>query len=344
MTKRGALREAERFLENRLAVLRDYIESPDVNEILINGENDVFVEARGAMTRVDVQIDEVAIDSAIRAVMMINAKDAGNIMDARLDGMRVAAALPPVAIHGPMMAIRKHARRRFRLDEYVESGAFERLRAAEVAESRDEAPEMEAAARAGGAGLATFLRWAIRAKKNLLLSGGTSSGKTTLLSSCLLEIPAEDRIITCEDTNEIVIEQPNRVQLEAFQPAGIGIRDLIRLCLRSRPDRIIVGEIRGPEAYDFLDAMNTGHPGSLCTLHADSPEQALTRLESLMRMAPAATNLPLRDMRGQIASAIDYVVFQSRAGGRRAPQKILALDGVDDDGQYQTRVVFDRFF
>ncbi len=342
MSKRSALLEAQRFLEDRLSVLRPYLESADVNEVMINGEDDVFVESAGQMRKVDVRISETTIDSAIRAVMMLNAKDAGHIMDARLEGLRVAAALPPVAIHGPMMVIRKHARKLFRLQEYVESGAFDRLDRDVVHVEHDDGPEREKAAGAGGAGLAEFLRWAIRTKKNLLLAGGTSSGKTTLLASCLLEIPDEDRIITCEDTNEIQIQQPNRVQLEAFAPAGIGIRDLIRLCLRSRPDRIIVGEIRGPEAYDFLDAMNTGHPGSLCTLHADSPEQALTRLESLMRMAPAAANLPLRDMRAQIASAIDYVVFQSRAGGRRAPQKIVAIDGQDDEGRYQMRVIFDR--
>lgn len=344
MTQRVALAEAERFLRDRLSVLHDCLDSPEVNEIMINGEDRVFVEARGEMKRLDVRLSEVTIESAIRAVMMLNAKDAGHIMDARLEGMRVAAALPPVAVHGPLMVIRKHARRRFPLQEYVDSGAFDRVDAGQLAAQRDETPEMEALAGQGGDGLARFLRWAIRSRKNLLLAGGTSSGKTTLLSSCLLEIPNEDRVITCEDTNEIVLEQDNQVQLEAYQPAGIGIRDLIRLCLRSRPDRIIVGEIRGPEAYDFIDAMNTGHPGSLCTLHADSPEQALTRLESLMRMAPAATNLPLRDMRAQIASAIHYVVFQSRAAGRRAPQRVIALDGINDQGDYRTRAVFDRLF
>lgn len=343
MTQRSALIEAERFLQDRLSVLRDYLESPDVNEIMINAEDTVFIEAKGEITRADVRLSEVTIEAAIRAVMMLNAKDAGQIMDARLEGMRVAAALPPVAVHGPMMVIRKHASRRFPLQEYAQSGAFDRIDPASVAAARDEAPEMEAAAREGGEGLVRFLRWAIRSRKNLLLAGGTSSGKTTLLSSCLLEIPDGDRVITCEDTNEIVLEQANQVQLEAFSPGGIGIRDLIRLCLRSRPDRIIVGEIRGPEAYDFVDAMNTGHPGSLCTLHADSPEQALTRLESLMRMSPAAANLPLRDMRTQIASAIHYVVFQSRVAGRRAPQRVVALDGLDDQGNYKMRAIFDRF-
>lgn len=339
---RHAINEAERFLRDRLAPLRACLENPEINEIMVNGEDRVFVESRGRMERLDVRLDETTIDSAIRAIMMINVKEVGYIMDARLEGLRVAAALPPVAIHGPMIAIRKHAARRFRLEEYVESGAFNRRAPDARQAARDEGPEREKMAAQGGQGLADFLRWAVRAHKTILVVGGTSSGKTTLLSSCLLEIPADERIITCEDTNEIVLEQPNVVQLEAMPTANIAIRDLIRLCLRSRPDRIIVGEIRGPEAYDFLDAMNTGHSGSLCTLHADSAFLGLRRLESLIRMSPTAANLPLRDMRALIASAVDYVVFQSRYAGQRAPEEVLALDGVDEQGEYRTRLIFNR--
>lgn len=340
----AALSEAERLLDDRLFLLREYLQDPSVTEVMINTGEQIFIERAGQMSRVDVRLDDDAIESAIRAVMMLNDKETTQIMDARLSGLRIAAALPPVAVHGPMIVIRKHARHRIGLDDYVASGSFDRVPDPHQDNGAARALEVEAAAANGGAGLAEFLRWAIRARRNILVAGGTGSGKTTLLSACLAEIPPEDRVITCEDTNELASITPNCVQFEAMPTRNITIRDLIRLCLRSRPDRIIVGEIRGPEAFDFLDAMNTGHPGSLCTLHADSPEQALTRLESLMRMSPATSNLPLRDMRAQIASAIHYVVFQARVGGSRAPQKVLALDGLDDEGRYRTRTVFDRLF
>lgn len=338
--------EAMRVLRDRLAPLVPFMEDDSVNEIMINNHKDFFVEARGEIQRVKVELQDYAIDAAIRAVMALNDKETAHIMDARLPGLRVACALPPVAIHGPMMVIRKHARRRFSLDEYVEQGTFDRGQKTEHRAHADMAMEYELKAQAGGAGLAEFLRWAIRSRKNILLAGGTSSGKTTLLASCLMEIPDTERIITCEDTNEITLGQPNIVQLEAYAVPGmtpITIRDLIRLCLRSRPDRIVVGEIRGQEAYDFLDALNTGHSGSLCTLHADSAFLALRRLESLIRMSPTAANLPLKDMRGEIATAIDYVVYQSRADGVRAPEQVIALSGINGDGDYAWREIYNRF-
>lgn len=337
--------EAMRVLRDRLAPLVPYMENDAVNEIMINCHGNYFVESRGKIEKIEVALPALAIDAAIRAVMAINSKDTSHIMDARLPGLRVACAIPPVAVHGPMMTIRKHASHRFSLDDYVNQGAFNRRGGSRTA-GADETGRMEALAKDGGNGLAEFIRWAVRSHKNLLLAGGTGSGKTTLLSSCLMEIPPGERIITCEDTNEITLSQHNVVQLEAYAAPGatpVTIRDLIRLCLRSRPDRIVVGEIRGQEAYDFLDAMNTGHSGSLCTLHADSAFLALRRLESLIRMSPTAANLPLPDMRASIASAIDYVIYQARDGGVRAPEQVIALDGVNPDGDYKWRSIYDRF-
>ncbi len=337
--------EAMRVLRDRLSPLIPYMEDEAVNEIMINSHGNYFVESRGRIERVQVDLPPLAIDAAIRAVMSINSKDTTYIMDARLPGLRVACAIPPVAVHGSMMTIRKHARTRFSLDDYVGQGAFDR-RGGDRAVGKGEAAAFESGAKDGGRGLADFLRWAIRSHKNLLLAGGTGSGKTTLLSSCLMEIPDDERIITCEDTNEITLGQPNIIQLEAYAVPGmtpITIRDLIRLCLRSRPDRIVVGEIRGQEAYDFLDALNTGHSGSLCTLHADSAFLALRRLESLIRMSPTAANLPLPDMRAAIASAIHYVLYQSRDGAIRAPEQVIALDGVNEGGDYAWRTLYSRF-
>lgn len=355
---RPILVEAERVLMNNLAVLRPYMDDPAVNEIMLNAPDSIFVESQGRMRRLEnVSIGEKQIESCLHAIMRLNTKEISPIMDARLSGLRIAAALPPVAIHGPMIVIRKHASRRFPLGEYAENGAFN-IMSREVlmgeATTDDTRKEKELAAGAGGAALAEFFSWAVKTHKNILVVGGTSSGKTTLLSSLLLEIPPEERIISCEDTHEIVLEQPNVVQLEALAPTddnddsdgpasrGVTIRQLIRLCLRSRPDRIVVGELRGPEAYDFLDAMNTGHSGSVCTLHANSAFLGLRRLESLIRMSPTASNLPLRDMRSEIASAIDYVIYQSRLGGVRAPQEVLALSGVDESGDYLSRRIYSR--
>lgn len=347
---RPILVEAERVLQSNLAVLRQYMDDPTVNEIMVNSPEQVFVESHAGMHLAEgIVVGEKQIEASIHAIMRLNSKEIAPIMDARLPGFRIAAALPPVAIHGPMIVIRKHASRRFRLEEYVQSGAFDIMpRSALTDESGSDGvrKEMEAAAQRGGQGLADFLRWVVQTRKNVLVVGGTSSGKTTIGASLLLEVPASERIITCEDTNELVLEQPNVVQLEALahdDPAkNISIRQLIRLCLRSRPDRIVVGELRGPEAYDFIDAMNTGHSGSICTLHANSAFLGLRRLESLIRMSPTAANLPIRDMRSEIASAIDYVMFQSRLGGVRAPQEVLALSGVDDDGDYVSRLIFSR--
>jgi pilus assembly protein CpaF len=322
------------------------MESDAVNEIMINSFGNYFVESRGRISRVDVKLSENAIDAAIRSVMAINSKDTSYIMDARLPGLRVACAMPPVAVHGPMMTIRKHATQRYSLADYVSQGSFSRQGVGRKTLQSNERSEIESAASNGGEHLARFISWAIKSHKNILVAGGTGSGKTTLLSSCLMEIPENERIITCEDTNEITLSQPNIVQFEAYSvPNGaqITIRDLIRVCLRSRPDRIVVGEIRGAEAYDFLDAMNTGHSGSLCTIHADSAFLALRRLESLIRMSPTSANLPLRDMRGSIASAIDYVIYQSRDGRIRAPEQVIAIDGISDDGDYEWHEIYNRY-
>lgn len=338
--------EAMRILMDRLSPIVPYLEDSTTTEVMINTNECIFVERGGQMSRIEIKLAPQAVDAAIRSIMTINSKDASHIMDARLPGLRIAAALPPVAVHGPMMTIRKHARSLFTLNDYLKQGAFDRD-GQDYTVANAEAITMEDGAQFGGQYLADFLRWAVRSKKNILIAGGTGSGKTTLLASCLLEIPESERIITCEDTNEITLNQSNVVQFEAYStPNGtpITIRDLIRICLRSRPDRIVVGEIRGAEAYDFLDAMNTGHGGSLCTLHADSAFLALRRLESLVRMSPTANNLPLSDMRSSIASAIDYVLYQSREeSGKRAPQEIIALKGVNPStAEYEYKSIYQR--
>lgn len=346
MSSKRLQEEAMRVLMDKLAPIVPYLEDSRTTEVMINNHANVFVEQGGDITKLDLVLPPIAVDAAIRAIMAINAKDTSYIMDARLPGLRIAAAMPPVAVHGPMMTIRKHANTLFKLDDYVAQGGFNK-QPESIQIARAEREAFEDAAAYGGEHLANFLKWAVRSKKNILIAGGTGSGKTTLLSSCLLEIPENERIITCEDTNEIQLTQPNVVQFESYAAPNqnpITIRHLVKVCLRSRPDRIVIGEIRGEEAYDFLDAMNTGHGGSLCTLHADSASLALRRLESLVRMSPTSSNLPLPDLRGSIASAIDYVLYQARIDGKRAPQEVIALDGgLNSDGDYIKRVIYNRY-
>ncbi|HEX7325393.1 MAG TPA: ATPase, T2SS/T4P/T4SS family [Rhodanobacteraceae bacterium] len=349
--RRPLLIEAERIIRSSFKPLQRYLDDPGTTEIMVNDPESVFVEDTHGMRKLEgVVLPENTMETVIRAILRMNDKELAPTMDARLDGFRIAAALPPVAVHGPLLVIRKHSRRVFTLDGYVRDGGFTPLPEGEGGFQGDDAATQRAAesgAAGGGEGVADFFRWAVRARKNILIVGATTSGKTSFASCLLREIPASDRIITCEDTHELRLEQPNVVQFEGLpdnDPAkAITIRSLIRLCLRCRPDHIVVGELRGPEAYDFLDALNTGHSGSICTLHANNALLGLRRLESLLRMSPNASTLPLRDMRTQIVSAVQYVVFQSRAGGIRGPEQILALDGINDaTGDYRTRLIFTR--
>ena len=342
--------EAERTLRHFLGPLVQYFDDDNVNEIMINSPDSIFIESKGEMKQLAIQLPAQSIEAAARSIMTLNSKDAELIMDARLPGVRVAAALPPVALHGPSMSIRKHARSRIELEDYVTAGGFTPLDAeglaalgAKADASKSEVEALERAAADGGAALMRFLQWIMKERKNLMVVGGTSSGKTTILSSLLACIPYWHRIITNEDTHELLLTHSNIVQFEANHQANIFIRNLIKLCLRYRPDRIIVGEVRGYEAYDLLDAMNTGHPGTAFTLHGETPLGGLHRMESLIRMAPAAASMSTALLRQEISSAIDYVLFQSRIGSSRGPEQLIALDKeLTPAGDYRTRLIYDR--
>lgn len=196
--------------------------------------------------------------------------------------------------------------------------------------------------RRGGSTIRDFFQWVVERRHNIVLSGSTSAGKTTLLNALLDLVPCSDRVITVEDTAELRLNVPNHVALEANQALGISVRDLVRLSLRCRPDRIVLGEVRGAEAFDLLDALNTGHPGSQVSLHADSSAMALPRLESMLRMAPETQNWPLHDLRRQIASTFRFVVHAQRVGPSRGPREIREILGVDANGSYQTRLLFSK--
>jgi pilus assembly protein CpaF len=233
------------------------------------------------------------------------------MVDARLpDGSRVNAIIPPLSLVGPILTVRKFSRQRFSMDRLVELGSL--------------TPQM-----------CEFLRLCVHYRKNILVSGGTGSGKTTFLNALSESIPSSERIVTIEDAAELRLAQPHVLSLEARPPnvegrGEITIRDLVRNALRMRPDRIIVGECRGGEALDMLQAMNTGHDGSMTTGHANSPRDLLSRLEVMVLMA--GMDLPVRAIREQIASAVDIIVQQTRfSDGRRRVTSIVEVDGMEGD-------------
>ncbi len=273
------------------ALLRD----PSISEVMVNGPGRVWIERHGVLQRLDVELDTPTIERLIERVvgpLGLRIDRSSPLVDARLpDGSRVNAVVPPLAIDGPCLTIRRFATRRLTLHEVCPPG------------------------------VADLLAWAVRSRANLLVSGGTGAGKTTLLNALGAEIPEGERVITVEDAAELRLPGEHVLRLES-RPAnaeGVGevpLRQLVRNALRMRPDRIIVGEVRGPEALDMLQAMNTGHEGSLSTCHANSPTDALRRLETMVLTGSVA--LPLSAVRDQLGAAIDLVVQVARRpdGGR----------------------------
>ena len=291
--------------------LSPLLRSPKISEIMVNGPNVVFVESGGKLFDSGVRFfNEQHLLSIIQRIVEPlgrHVDDASPMVDARLpDGSRVNAIIPPLALHGASVTVRKFADKKLTTDDLISFGSMTKE-------------------------MAIFLEEAVKARKNILVAGGTGSGKTTLLNVLSQFIPEGERVITVEDSAELKLTHPNLVNLEA-RPANIEgkgritIRDLVINTLRMRPDRIIVGECRGAEALDMLQAMNTGHDGSLTTAHANNPRDALTRLENMVMMA--GFELPSSAIREQIASALDLIVQQTRmVDGSRKVVKITEITG-----------------
>lgn len=308
-----------------LDLLQPLMEDPLVNEIMINGYNEIFVEREGRITMLDesFESEERLQDLIQRIVAGVNriVNESSPIVDARLpDGSRVHVVLPPVALKGPCMTIRKFPERPMSMDELVLNDSLSR----------------EAA---------QFLQELVEAKYNLFISGGTGTGKTTFLNALSQHIPSDERIVTIEDSAELQIRSvPNLVSLETKNAntegkGSITIRELIRASLRMRPNRIIVGEVRGEEALDMLQALNTGHEGSISTGHGNSALDMMARLET---MVLGAAELPLPVIRGQIASAIDIVIHLARGRDRkRRVVEICEMAGVVE-GQIRLNVLYGR--
>jgi pilus assembly protein CpaF len=298
-----------------LGPLEPLMEDPEITDILVNSYDQVYVEKQGTLHRTDVRFQDErhllqVIDRIVSAVGR-RIDDSSPMVDARLpDNSRVNAVIPPLAIDGPQMSIRRFRKDKLTGEGLVESGALTET-------------------------MLELLSSVVRARLNILVSGGTGAGKTTLLNILSGKIPENERIITIEDVAELQLQQPHRVRLET-RPANLEGRGevtqrmLVANALRMRPDRIIVGEVRGPEAVDMLQAMNTGHDGSLTTLHANSPRDALMRLETLVAMSNLS--LPPKAVRHQIASALDVVIQLSRlSDGSRKVMAISEVVGMEGD-------------
>lgn len=309
----------------RLDVIQPLIDDPTISEIMVNGPHLIFIERAGRMIKTDIQFDSTKrLMQVIQKIVsdvdrMVN--EATPIVDARLpDGSRVHAILPPLAIKGPILTIRKFHPQTFALKDLVENDTMTQA-------------------------CADFLKGLVRAKYNIFISGSTGSGKTTLLNCLAHEIPPDERLVTIEDSAELKLDHiPNLVSLETrnanTQGAGeVTIKALIKASLRMRPDRIIVGEVRGGEALDMLQAMNTGHDGSLSTGHANNGKDMLKRLET---MVYSDTNMPLNAIRQQIISGVEVLVHVGRMPDRS--RKLISIEeviGIGEDA-IVTRSLFER--
>jgi len=302
--------------------LQPLLDDTSISEVMVNGAKNVYIERDGKLIRTNVTFDddEQVLRVIDRIILPLGRRidpDSPTV-DARLpDGSRVNAVIPPCAIDGPSLTIRKFQMGKLSIDQLIDLGSITR-------------------------GMADFIRACVISRLNILISGGTGSGKTTLLNVLSGFIPEEERIVTIEDAAELRLQQDHVVRLEtkAADLEGknsVSVRDLVRNSLRMRPDRIIVGEVRGGESLDMLQAMNTGHDGSMTTLHANSPRDSISRLETMCLMA--GMELPLKVIREQIASAIDLVIQQSRMkGGTRKVTSITEISGMEGDIVVMTEI------
>jgi pilus assembly protein CpaF len=294
-----------------LGPLEPLLADPTVTEVMVNGPEHAYVERRGRLESVALGLDAAAIVHLVERVVAplgLRLDRASPMVDARLpDGSRLHAVIPPLAVDGPCVTIRRFRARAVDLADFGVDGLAAR-----------------------------FLLRAVHAGWNVLVAGATSAGKTTFLNTLSQAIPHTERVVTIEETAELRLAQPHLVRLEA-RPAnaeGIGavaVRELVRAALRMRPDRLVVGEVRGGEALDMLQALNTGHDGSMSTIHANGPADALTRLETLVLLA--GSGLPLPAVRAQMTSSIDAVVFVARGrNGARRVESIAEVDGCTGSG------------
>jgi pilus assembly protein CpaF len=302
--------------------LQPLLDDDNISEVMVNGPKKIYIERKGKLVKTDITFenDEQVLRLIDRIILPLGRRiDSDSpTVDARLpDGSRVNAVIHPITIDGPSLTIRKFQKDKFSIDQLVEFGSITR-------------------------NMADFVRACVLTRFNIIISGGTGSGKTTLLNVLSGFIPEDERIVTIEDAAELRLQQDHVVRMETKAPNldghnAVTIRDLVRNSLRMRPDRIIVGEVRGGEALDMLQAMNTGHDGSMTTLHSNSPRDAISRLETMCLMS--GMELPLKVIREQIASAIDLIVQISRVkGGSRKVTSVTEVSGMEGETVVMTEI------
>ena len=295
--------------------LEPLLADPTVSDILVNGSQQVYIERRGKLELTDVRFNDDAhlmniIDRIVSAVGR-RVDESSPMVDARLkDGSRVNVIIPPLALDGPIMSIRRFAVELFKVEDLIRLGTINQQ-------------------------MAQLVKAIVYGRLNVVISGGTGAGKTTLLNILSGFVPTNERVVTIEDSAELQLQQPHVVRLETRPPniegkGEVSQRDLVRNALRMRPERIIVGEVRGPEALDMLQAMNTGHDGSLTTVHANSPRDALSRIETMVSMT--GITFPMRALRAQMASAINVVIQVARdEDGRRRVTSVQEINGMEGE-------------
>ena len=309
-----------------LKPIEHFILDDSISEIMVNGPDRIFIERAGFVEAVQGPcLGEKSLMVAVKNIARRLGDDISGskpILDSRLpDGSRVAAVIPPCSVDGVTLTIRKFNARHFGVEDLVQAGTLERW-------------------------LANQLENYILARKNILIVGGTGSGKTTMLNVLGKFIPSDERVLLIEDTSEIHMDQDNLVRFEARQPQNglpaITIRDLLKASLRHRPDRIILGEIRGGEAFDLLQLLNTGHSGSLSTVHASSARQGLARFTSCVLQS--GVDLPYRAIKTNVGDSVNVVVHLERRPGRRFVSEVVEIHGYDPDrDEYNYGFVFDSY-
>ena len=318
------------YLRSCLAPFERMLTRPDVTDIYVNQPGEVWIETLGGSTErlEDASIGEMALARLARQIAALTHQGVSRehpLLAATLpDGSRIQVVAPP-ATRGPLaLAIRRQVAASLTLQDYEAGDHFAAARTSLSARPSDE----ELRRLIAGHEFADALALAVRTRKNIIVSGGTSTGKTTFLNALLREIPAEERLILIEDTPELVVDHENCVGLVSVRgelgEAKVVANDLVSASLRMRPDRIILGELRGPEAFAFLRAINTGHPGSMTTIHADSPESAIEQL--VMLVLQGGTKLSREDVRHYVSHSIDLFVQLSRSGGRRSVAAVVLSD------------------
>jgi pilus assembly protein CpaF len=304
------------------------ITDAEISEVMVNGDGAIFIQRNGRLWSVEATMDQRYLSSAVKRIARSLGEDISStkpLLDARLpDGSRVAAAFPPCSLRGVTLTLRKFRPHWFTLDELVEVGAL-------------------------SAHLAEQMKEAVLNRQTILIAGGTDTGKTTFAKALIDFIPQNERLGVIEDTAELKIDHPNVFRFEARKeqrdPSGqiicpaVTIRELVKATLRHRPDRLIVGEVRGGEAFDLLDALNTGHSGSISTVHANSAVQALSRLATLTLRADV--DIPYKSIQGEIGDLIDLVIHIERKDGTRRISEMLQLHGFQaDEGSYETTQLY----